>query len=45
MDFALANHADPDEMPRYAAFHLGLHWLSRFLVFKWLHKHTRLAIR
>ena len=23
----LANSADPDEMPPYAAFDLGLHWL------------------
>ena len=24
--FILANIADPDEMPPYAAFHLGLHF-------------------
>ena len=27
IDFVLANSADPDEMPPYAAFHLGLHCL------------------
>ena len=26
-----ANSADPDEMPPYAAFHLGLHCLSKYL--------------
>ena len=26
----LANSADPDEMQHYAAFHLGLHCLSKF---------------
>ena len=25
IDFALANSADPDEMPHNVAFHLGLH--------------------
>ena len=25
IDFVLPNSADPDEMPHYAAFHLGLH--------------------
>ena len=25
--FVLANSADPDEMPSYVAFHLGLHCL------------------
>ena len=25
----LANSEDPDEMPHYAAFHLGLHYLLR----------------
>ena len=29
--FIQANSADPDEMPPYAAFHLGLHWLSKYL--------------
>ena len=28
--FVLANSADPDEMPHYAAFHLGLHCLSKY---------------
>ena len=28
--FALANSADPDGMPQYAAFHLGLNWLSKY---------------
>ena len=32
----LAYSADPDEMPHNAAFHLGLHCLSRSLVFKGL---------
>ena len=27
--FVLANVADPDEMPHYVAFHLGLHCLSK----------------
>ena len=27
--FALANSVDPDEMPHYAAFHLGLHCLQK----------------
>ena len=27
LDFVLTNNADPDEMPPYAAFHLGLHCL------------------
>ena len=27
----LTNSADPDEMLRYAAFHLGLHCLSKYL--------------
>ena len=29
--FISANSADPDEMPPYAAFHLGLHCLSKYL--------------
>ena len=29
--FSLANSADPDEMPLYAAFHLGLHFLLKYL--------------
>ena len=29
--FILANSADPDEMPPYAAFHLGLHGLPKYL--------------
>ena len=28
LDFVLANSADPDEMPLYAAFHLGLQCLQ-----------------
>ena len=28
IDFVLANSADPDEMPRYAAFHPGRHSLQ-----------------
>ena len=31
IDFVLANSADPDEMPNYAAFHLGLHCLPKYL--------------
>ena len=27
IDFILANSANPDEMPPYAAFHLGLNFL------------------
>ena len=30
--FILANSADPDEMPNYAAFHLGHHWLPNYLL-------------
>ena len=30
--FILANSADPDEMPPYVAFHLGLHCLQKNLV-------------
>ena len=29
--FALANGAEPDEMPHYAAFHLGLHCLPKYI--------------
>ena len=29
--FISANNADPDEMPPYAAFHLGLHYLPKNL--------------
>ena len=28
--FLLANSVDPDEMPHYVAFHLGLHCLPRY---------------
>ena len=28
----LANSADPDELQHYAAFHLGLHCLSKYLI-------------
>ena len=28
IDFVFANSANPDEMPHYAAFHLGLHNLQ-----------------
>ena len=30
IDFVLANSIDPDEMPHYAAFHLGLHCLPMY---------------
>ena len=30
MDLVLANSADPDEMPNYATFHLGLQRLSKY---------------
>ena len=30
INFVLANSADPDEMPHYAAFHLGLHCLWKY---------------
>ena len=30
IDFVLANNADPDEMPHYAAFHLGLHCSPKY---------------
>ena len=29
--FILANSADPDEMPPYATFHPGLHWLLKYM--------------
>ena len=29
--FNFANSADPDEMPPYVAFHLGLHCLPKYL--------------
>ena len=29
--FSLANSADPHKMPLYAAFHLGLHFLLKYL--------------
>ena len=29
--FILANNEHPDEMPPYAAFHLGLHCLLKYL--------------
>ena len=32
--FVLANSADPDEMPRSAAFHLSLHCLQNYPVYK-----------
>ena len=31
IDFVLSNSADSDEMPSYAAFHLGLHCLPKCL--------------
>ena len=27
------NSDDPDEMPHYAAFHLGLHYLPKYLLY------------
>ena len=29
--FVLVNRADPDEIPPYAAFHLGLRCLTKYL--------------
>ena len=29
--YILTNSADPDEMPHYAAFHLGLHCLRMYI--------------
>ena len=29
--YIYANSADPDEMPNYAGFHLGLHCLTKYL--------------
>ena len=34
IDLVLANSADPDEMPHYAAFHLGLHCLPKYPFYK-----------
>ena len=31
VDYVLANSADPDEMPHYAAFHVGLYCLPKYL--------------
>ena len=31
--FTFANSVDPDEMPHNVAFHLGLHCLSRVIIF------------
>ena len=36
IDLVLKNSADPDEMAPYAAFHLGLHSIREFPVFKGL---------
>ena len=30
--FASANSVDPDEVPRFTAFHLGLHCLSKYAI-------------
>ena len=30
--FVFTNSVDPDEMPHYAAFHLGLHCLSKYVL-------------
>ena len=30
IDFVLANSANPDKMPHYMAFHLGLHCSSKY---------------
>ena len=30
--FVSVNSADPDEMPHYAAYHLGLHCLPKYLL-------------
>ena len=29
--FVLTNSVDPDEMPHYTAFHLGLHCLPKYM--------------
>ena len=31
IDFIIANIADPDEIPQYAAFHLSIHCLPKYL--------------
>ena len=31
--FFLANSADPDEMPQYAVFHLGLYFFAKVPIF------------
>ena len=38
----VANSVDPDEMPRCAAFHQGLHCFKGFLIHKWLTKYYRM---
>ena len=32
VDIALANSADPDELPQYVVFHLAFHCLPKFLI-------------
>ena len=31
IDYILANNADPDKKLHYAVFHLGLHYLPKYL--------------
>ena len=47
--FTFTNSVDPDEMQQYAAFHLGLHCLQKYLYrgfpeYKWLKFIFALAI-
>ena len=32
ISFTLSNGGDPDEMPHYVAFHLGLHCQSKYFI-------------
>ena len=38
---SIANSVDPDEMPPYAAFHLGLHCLPKYLFTSNLNKNGK----
>ena len=33
IEFVFANKADLDEMPHHASFHLGLHYLSKYIMY------------
>ena len=43
--FILVNSADPDEVPPYAAFHLGLHCLPKYLFTDMQNKKVNFSIK